>query len=112
MLDFARQLEPFLARPRAQVAERADGVLARSLRGADGLHQHIVGVRPALVGPRRPADVHVALQITEALIRQPQSSLLLVTILAQRRTRQRPPKQYQGLRQAKLSDRSKITAKK
>lgn len=58
ILDLARKLEPFRARSRAQVAERADRLLARAVRGVDGLHQYIIGVRPALIRPNRLADVH------------------------------------------------------
>src|SRR2546422_295525 len=61
VLDLARKLEPLFAPPRAQVTERANRLLARPLRGQDGLHQHIVGVGLALVEPTRFADIHVAL---------------------------------------------------
>jgi len=63
VLDLARELEPLSARPRAQVAERADGVLARPFRGMHRLHQKVIGVRPALVGANRSADVHASLCI-------------------------------------------------
>ena len=52
IFDLARQLEPFRARSRAQIAERADRLLARAFGGVDGLHQHIIGVRLALVPPK------------------------------------------------------------
>ena len=61
ILDLAREFEPVLARPRAQIAERADGFLSRPLRRMDGLEQHVIGVRPALVGATRLAVAHVQL---------------------------------------------------
>ena len=50
--------------PPDAIAERADRLLARSIRGVDRFHQHVIGVRPALVGANRFADVHVTLCIT------------------------------------------------
>src|SRR5262252_3217535 len=58
IFDFACEPEPLLTRPWAEVAERADGLLARPLRGQHGLDQDVIGVSPAFVGPARFADVH------------------------------------------------------
>ncbi len=66
ILDLARQLEPLLARPRTEIAERADGLLTRSLGGVDRLDQQVVRVGRALVRPRRLADVHESLWIDES----------------------------------------------
>src|SRR5262249_18710764 len=56
--DFGGTLEPLFARPRAEVAERTDRLLARPVRRHDGLHQHIVGVGLAFVSANRSADIH------------------------------------------------------
>src|SRR5260370_6539242 len=45
ILDLARQLQPLLARPRAEIAKRADRVLPRPFRGPDRLHQEAVAAR-------------------------------------------------------------------
>ena len=62
--DFARQFHPLIARARAQVAERADHLLARALRGANGFNQNVVGVGLPLVAALRLAHEHVPLRIT------------------------------------------------
>src|SRR5215472_13055080 len=64
VLDFAGELEPLLARPRAEVAERTDRLLARPFRRHHGLDQHVVGVGLAVIGATGFADVHVAPRIT------------------------------------------------
>src|SRR5215510_2361877 len=64
LLDFAGEFEPLLARPRAEVAERTDRLLARPFRRHHGLDQHVVGVGLAVIGATRFADVHVAPRIT------------------------------------------------
>src|SRR5262252_8307912 len=64
VLDFAGELEPLLARPRAEVAERTDRLLAWPFRRHHGLDQHVVGVGLAVIGATRFADVHVAPRIT------------------------------------------------
>ncbi len=51
LLDLVGQLEPLVARPRRQVAQRADGLLPGAFGGADGFDQDIVGVDPVLVAP-------------------------------------------------------------
>src|ERR1700694_1799974 len=112
ILDLARELQPFLGRPWTEVAKRADRLLARSLRGQDGLDQHIVDVRLALVGPGRFPDVHVPLRITEHPSIQGKISPNLVTILLNLRPRHRPHKQFQWLSRSPTSCRSKTAMKK
>jgi hypothetical protein len=46
------ELEPFLARSRAEVAERANRLLARSLGGLHRLDEDIIGVGLALIAAR------------------------------------------------------------
>ena len=58
ILDLVRKLEPLRARARAEVAERADRLLTRPLRGVDRLHEQVIGIAPALVGANRFAQVH------------------------------------------------------
>jgi hypothetical protein len=57
VLDFAGELEPLFARPRAEVAERTDRLLTRPFGRHHGLDQHVVGVGLAVVGATRFADV-------------------------------------------------------
>ena len=64
VFDLTGEFEPLLTRACAEIAERADRLLARSFQGVDRFHQHVIGVRPALVGANRFADVHVTLCIT------------------------------------------------
>ena len=56
--DLVRQLKPVLARARAQVAERADHLLAGPLGGADGLDQQVIGIGPPLHAAPGLADEH------------------------------------------------------
>ena len=58
VFNLARQFEPLLTRPRAQIAERTDAPLARPLGGVDRLDQDVIGEVLTLVSARRPADVH------------------------------------------------------
>ena len=97
VFDLAREFDPRLARPRAQIAERTNRLLSRSLRGVDGLDQHVIGVRPAVVGANRFADVHVPLYSTKLLVRQHKYSFILVTILKMSAFRAGPLKQNQRL---------------
>src|ERR1700738_4767985 len=78
VLDLARKLEPLIPRSRCQVAERTNRLLTRSLRGMDRLHQHVVRIRPAVVGANRFADVHVPLYITKSSDVQQKTSPYLV----------------------------------
>ena len=59
VLDLARELDPCLARPRAEIAQRTNRLLSRSFGGVDGFDQDVVGVGPAFVGANRFADVHM-----------------------------------------------------
>src|SRR2546422_10701341 len=52
------QSQPFFSRPWAQIAERANDCLTRSLGGENGVYQQVVGVGLTLVGPRGLAEVH------------------------------------------------------
>src|SRR6266498_6170396 len=70
VLDLVRELEPFLAPPRAEVAERANRLLARPLGRHDRLHQHIVGVGLALVEANRLADIHIHYESQQSRLRQ------------------------------------------
>src|ERR1700731_2969731 len=97
VLDLARQLDPRLARPRAQIAERTNRLLSRSLRGVDGLDQHVIDVDPAVVGANRFADVHVPLYSTKLLVGQHKYSFILVTILKINAFRAGPLKKNQRL---------------
>ena len=58
IFDLAREPEPLLARPRAEVTERADCLLPWSLRGTDRLDEQIVGVDLLLVTLDRLPDEH------------------------------------------------------
>src|SRR5580658_7596213 len=63
VLDLAGELEPLLARARAEIAERTDRLLPRSFRRLDRFDQHVVEVGSGLVGANRFADVHIPLYI-------------------------------------------------
>jgi hypothetical protein len=76
ILNLARKTEPFFAWPRAEVAEGTDGLPARPLWGLHGLNEDVIGVRPALVGARRFADVHVPPRIKFVSLRITSSRLL------------------------------------
>src|SRR5215467_10219292 len=57
-------------------ASLSDGLLARPLWGLHGLNEDVVGVRPALVGASRFADVHVRPRIKFVSLRIIQTWLL------------------------------------
>jgi len=63
VLDLAGELQPLLARSWAQITKRANRPLAGSLRRLDRFHQQVIRVSPALVGPRRLADVHAPIRM-------------------------------------------------
>src|SRR5215469_6883476 len=57
-------------------ASLSDGLLARPLWGLHGLNEDVIGVRPALVGAHRFADVHVPPRIKFVSLRITPSRLL------------------------------------
>src|SRR5215467_7996468 len=57
-------------------ASLSDGLLARPLWGLHGLNEDVIGVRPAFVGARRFADVHVRPRIKFVSLRIIQTWLL------------------------------------
>src|SRR5260370_39959807 len=61
------------------------------------LHQKVIGVRPALVGPRRFANVHVPLGIANQPICKGEYRKYLVTILRNLPRLATSPKQFQRL---------------
>ena len=107
VLDLAGELQPLFARPRAQIAERADRPLARSLGGVDGLHQHVIGVRLALVRPNRFADVHASLCIVDQPSFKRKFKPHLVTISQKCRSGSDPIEQFQRLATTPTSPRAK-----
>lgn len=58
-LEFVGQGEPVLSGAGAEVAERADDFLTRTLGREDTFDEEIVGVGFAFVGPRGFADIHI-----------------------------------------------------
>src|SRR6266851_6988219 len=61
------------------------------------LHQKVIGVRPALVGPRRFANVHIPLGIANQPICKGEYRKYLVTILRNLPRLATSPKQFQRL---------------
>lgn len=57
--EFVGQGEPVLFGARAEIAERANDLLAGSFGGADAFDEEIVGVGLTLVVPRSFADIHI-----------------------------------------------------
>jgi hypothetical protein len=66
IFDLARETEPLFARSWAEVAERANSFLAWPLWGLRRLDQDVIDVRPAFVGARRFADIHLSPRISSS----------------------------------------------
>src|SRR5271165_211017 len=107
VLDLADKLQPLLAWPRTQIAERADRPLAWSFRCLNRFHQQVVDVRLVPVGPRRLADVHAPLRIANQPHFKRKYRPQLVTILPNHAPPSSSPKQFQRL----ATDRTRPTVK-
>src|SRR5215469_10643399 len=80
MFELVGEIEPLLARSGAQVAERADGLLARPVGGLHRLDEDIIGIGLAFVAAHRAADIHVSLRTTKTSAGSREIFNILVTI--------------------------------